>query len=164
MLRLLQAGNLYVYCTNDPLKYVDRAGEDIDEACYDDNPKDDLMPKPEGLPGSYWQAPQPSSGIGYSSYSSFKHYMGPAGEDAQWHHIVEQSQILKSGFPPYMIHHEINLMRLDSFVHKEISRHYSSVRPYTNGLRVRDWLAGKSYAEQYEYGMNALYKIMFGGE
>ena len=38
-------------------------------------------------------------------------------------------------------------------MHKEISRYYSSKQDFTDGKRFRDWLNGKSFDEQMEYGL-----------
>lgn len=36
------------------------------------------------------------------------------------------------------------------------SSYYSSKQPFTNGLTVRNWLSGKSFKEQYDFGMKTL--------
>ena len=38
--------------------------------------------------------------------------------------------------------------------HPKITDHYNLIREHTGGLRVRDWLAGKSFDEQHKYGIN----------
>lgn len=38
----------------------------------------------------------------------------------------------------------------------EISGYYSSIQKETDYMRVRDWLNGKSYEFQYEYGLEVL--------
>lgn len=41
-------------------------------------------------------------------------------------------------------------------IYAKISGYYSSVRNFTGGLRVRDWLSTQSYNDQYEFGLNVL--------
>lgn len=74
--------------------------------------------------------------------------------------IVEQSHILKSGFDPKVIHNPDNIIAVDRNVHVHISAYYSSIQPYTEGQRVRDWLAGQPLNVQYEFGVQKL--IDFG--
>ena len=100
-----------------------------------------------------------AAGTGYSSFSAFKSAQGSAGEGYQWHHIVEQCQIKKSNFSANDIHNTHNIIRIDNSTHGKISGHYSSKTDYTNGMTVRDWLAGKPYQVQYEYGMSVINKM-----
>ena len=37
--------------------------------------------------------------------------------------------------------------------HPKITGHYNLILEETEGLRVRDWLAGKSFDEQQKYGI-----------
>ncbi len=41
-------------------------------------------------------------------------------------------------------------------IHSKISAYYSSIQDFTDGMRVRDWLANKSFQEQFEEGMKIL--------
>lgn len=41
-------------------------------------------------------------------------------------------------------------------MHRKISGYYGSIQSYTNGMKVRDWLAGKSFEEQYQFRINVL--------
>lgn len=100
-------------------------------------------------------------GEGYSSFSQLKNAVGSPGEGKHWHHIVEQSQIEKSGFSPEQVHNTSNIIAVDKATHAQISGYYNTKTfDFTNGLSVRDWLAGKSFEEQYEFGLNVL--RMFG--
>jgi len=51
-------------------------------------------------------------------------------------------------------------MDLDYWVHRKISGFYSSRPEWTGGVRVRDYLAGKSFEYQYDFGMRELQRIM----
>ncbi len=95
--------------------------------------------------------------VGFEKLRDLKKYIGNAGEGNDWHHIVEQSQIGKSGFLPQQIHNTSNIISVDHATHMKISGYYNSTTQYfTNGQRVRDWLAGKSFQYQYEFGLKVL--------
>lgn len=74
----------------------------------------------------------------------------------EWHHIVEQCQIQKSGFAPTSVHNTSNIVSITKETHKPISGYYSSVQPFTNGMIVRNWLAGSSFSSQIEFGKNII--------
>ncbi len=95
----------------------------------------------------------------YDSFHAFKKDNGKAGEGMEWHHIVEQNQIKKSGFSPRDVYSTHNTIALDKSLHKEVSRYYSSKQSFTGGLRFRDWLTGKSFEEQYQWGMYVLNQV-----
>ena len=46
--------------------------------------------------------------------------------------------------------------KLPKDIHRKISGYYSSIQKETDYMRVRDWLNGKSYEFQYEYGLEVL--------
>ena len=94
---------------------------------------------------------------GYKSFNDLKKAIGSAGERKDWHHIVEQSQIEKSGFSPEQIHNTDNIIAVDHATHMKITGYYNTKSfDFTNGLSVRDWLAGQSYEEQYSFGLDVL--------
>jgi phage tail tape-measure protein len=84
------------------------------------------------------------SGIGFTTFQKLKDYLGSTGVGKQWHHIVEQCQEVKSGFANTMINNTKNAIAINSSIHAKINGYYSSIQPFTNGQRVRDWLAGQS--------------------
>lgn len=93
---------------------------------------------------------------GFSSFRALKRFLGDPGEDMDWHHIVEQIQIEKSGFPVELIQNTENVLPVERVVHYQISGYYASIRPFTDGLRVRDWLAGQSFETQFSFGLQVL--------
>lgn len=99
-------------------------------------------------------------GARFSSYSALKKSMGSAGVGKEWHHIVEQCQAAKSGFSTYWINNSNNVIQLSKSVHTKISKYYNSRQSFTHGLKFRDWLAGKDFKTQYEWGIKIL--RMFG--
>ena len=101
-----------------------------------------------------------SAGKGFDTYRQLKNEIGSPGAGNEWHHIVEQSQISKSGFSPQMIQNTNNIMSISKTTHRAISGYYSSVQPFTNGMTVRNWLAGQSFNAQYEFGINVIKMFM----
>lgn len=102
------------------------------------------------------------SNKGYNSLYQVKKAIGSPGQGREWHHIVEQSQIKKSGFDVQMIQNSKNLISIDKGIHRKISDYYNSIDiRLKSGIKVRDWLAGQSYEAQYEFGIKVL--KMFGG-
>ncbi len=95
--------------------------------------------------------------VGYNSFKDLKNAIGSAGEGKHWHHIVEQSQIGKSGFSATKIHNTSNIFAIDAATHAKITGYYNTTTfRFTNGLSVRNWLAGQSYEYQYEFGLKIL--------
>ncbi|MDL4842507.1 SAR2788 family putative toxin [Aquibacillus rhizosphaerae] len=95
-------------------------------------------------------------GKGFKTFPALKKYLGPAGNNKHWHHIVEQSQIKKSGFSASKIHNTKNVIDIDKGIHSKITGHYNSKPSFAKGKTVRDWLAGQSFNEQKNYGLKIL--------
>ena len=91
----------------------------------------------------------------FKTFKALKKHLGSPGKNMQWHHIVEQCQAKKtrSAFDIKEINKVSNVKATPKEVHKEISKYYSSKQDFTGNLTFRDWLNGKSYDEQYEYGI-----------
>ena len=102
-----------------------------------------------------YQARNVKAEEGFTTYYNLKKSIGKAGDGKQWHHIVEQSQIRKSGIDAKLIHNPNNVIPLTQQQHKKISSYYSTKLNGTN-MTVRDYLRGRSFKEQYEYGLNIL--------
>ena len=95
------------------------------------------------------------SGEGFKSFYKAKQYLGSA--DGEWHHIVPQAAIKKSGFSPESIHNVKNLIDLPKEVHKNISGYYLKTNlPFTNGKSVANWLATKPYSYQRHFGLSVI--------
>ena len=95
-------------------------------------------------------------GKGFDTFKELKNEIGSAGPNKEWHHIVEQCQIKKSGFSPRQIHNTKNIIAIDKTIHRQISGYYASKQAMTGGQTVRNWLAGQSYQKQYEFGLQVL--------
>lgn len=82
--------------------------------------------------------------------------------DNVFDHIVEQSQIGRSGFAPEEIHSPYNLNPVSANLNQLKANYYGSIRPFTGGGTVRDWLTGQSFADQYEFGMDIMMRLRNG--
>ena len=101
-----------------------------------------------------------TAGNGFNTFRQLKNNIGSPGVGNEWHHIVEQSQIAKSGFSPQMIQNTNNIMAVSKSTHRAISGYYSSIQPFTNGMIVRNWLAGQSFSAQYQFGLDVIKLFM----
>lgn len=80
-----------------------------------------------------------------------------------WHHIVErcQDKASRSGLATKLINSTGNIISVSKEIHEKISAFYSSVPKdksfvNTGGMVFRDWLNGKSFQQQYEWGLKVL--------
>lgn len=95
--------------------------------------------------------------LGFNTFDALKKHLGSPGEGNHWHHIVEQSQIKKSGFSATEINNTGNVIAVDAATHAKITGYYNTTTfDFTGGLSVRNWLAGQSFEMQYEFGMKVL--------
>ncbi|MGO9836897.1 MAG: RHS repeat-associated core domain-containing protein [Polyangiaceae bacterium] len=101
-----------------------------------------------------------AQGASFTSFGAFKSAVGAAGEDVQWHHIVEQTPGNLARFGSGPIQNTGNLIRLDTAVHRQISGFYSSIQPFSGGATVRSWLSAQPFELQQQFGQDAL--IRFG--
>lgn len=127
--------NDYAYVSNDPVNHIDPSG--LEEIGV-------------GMPG--W-------GQGYNSHPSLTKALGPAGKGRAWHHIVNQNPANISQFGAQSIHNIKNVVNLPhgkGTIHNKITSHYLSKTRDSGNQRVRDWLKGKSFQFQYDYGMRIL--------
>lgn len=82
---------------------------------------------------------------GYSSFSAAKRAMGSPGQGNVFDHVVEQSQIRRSGFAPEDIHNPFNMNPVSARSNQIKANYCSSKQPFTGGKTVRDWLTGQSF-------------------
>jgi hypothetical protein len=102
-----------------------------------------------------------ATGVGYGSFSAFKRAHGLAGDGMQWHHVVEQSQIGRSGLSASRINSTDNLVKLPEDVHAQISAYYSS-RPAGFTTTVRNTLNGLPFEDQYQFGVDIMRRAFAG--
>lgn len=98
-----------------------------------------------------------NQGQGFNTFKELKQHLGSAGSGNYWHHIVEQSQIGKSGFSPNKIQNTNNAIAVEATKHYQITVYYNTTSyEFTKGLSVRNWLTDKAYQFQYDYGIGEL--------
>ena len=155
---------MFAYCRNNPVSRKDITGT-TDVALLEDGTN--LLDEEKSFDGgqinnnsSSYISGEGSPGKGFDTYGQLKKEMGSPGEGNEWHHIVEQSQIVKSGFSPQQVQNTDNVIAVSQTSHRAISGYYSSIQPFTNGVTVRNWLAGQSFSEQYRFGMNVVRTYM----
>ena len=166
--------NLYAYCNDNPVSYIDPNGTDVGWAQsgnrqpygLDHYTLSDYLMMGLALLGPVAKLAgirigvsegAGSAGKGFNSFNALKKELGSAGEGNAWHHIVEQSQIQKSGFSSQQINNTSNVIAVDSATHAKISGYYNSIDAgLSDTLRVRDWLAGQSFETQYQFGKDVL--------
>ena len=93
-----------------------------------------------------------------------KKYLGPPKEGYAWHHIVEQCQtnLNRSGFAAEQVHNLNNIVLIPNgkgSIHSAISRFFSARNDKLGDMVTRNFLNGKSFAEQWEFGMKRLTKF-----
>ena len=100
---------------------------------------------------------------GYSSFSAAKNALGSPGSGNVYDHVVEQSQMGRSGFSAQQIHNPENLNPVPSRLNQVKANYYSSKQFFTGNGTVRDWLSGQSFEDQWTFGMDTTQQI-FSGE
>lgn len=97
-----------------------------------------------------------SGGQGFSSFSSFKHALGPAGENAQWHPIVELTPGNLARFGAQTIHNTENLVPVPIGIHNQVSGFYSLKQPFTGGQTVRQGFSTQPLEAQQQFGRQVM--------
>ena len=111
------------------------------------------------LPGNLARTGTQVIRTSFSSFSSLKRSVGPAGQGNAWHHIVEQTPSNIKKFGAEAIHNIDNIVKVPhgkGQLHQKISGFYSTKQPFTNDQTVRQWVGQKSYQEQYDFGMKVM--------
>ncbi len=85
-----------------------------------------------------------------------------SGKPPSWpaykpHHIVEQTPN-KEKISSELLQGRENIVRIPYYIHRDISDYYSRKDPDLGDVSPRDYLRGKAYKEQYEFGLKILRK------
>jgi hypothetical protein len=86
----------------------------------------------------------------------------PAGDRMVYDHVVEQSQVVRSGFSKGLINSPANLAPVATQVNQQKANYYSTKQDFSYPLTVRDWLTGQSFEAQLDFGLKTL-KTFLGG-
>ena len=87
--------NMFAYCLNNPVRYIDSEGQEATESCYSDDPRDDMFPKVDGAPISPTNGAQQNSQT--SGLSSGRTYSAPPGGGGVSHSITVGSTTVTFG-------------------------------------------------------------------
>lgn len=71
------------------------------------------------------------------------------------HHIVEEGPN-KGNIPDTLLQGKDNIVSIPYYVHRDISDFYSTTNPEYGGKTPREYLRGKSFEEQYQFGIALL--------
>ena len=93
----------------------------------------------------------------FKDEKELKKHLGPAGRNHHWHHIVEKRLARDGVFPPEVIHSTDNIISLPDEVHYCINGEMGSYYQDT-GLRTRIVVSTWTFAEQFNYGLDLIYK------
>lgn len=93
----------------------------------------------------------------FKDEKELKKFLGPAGSKRHWHHIVEKWLARDGIFPPEVIHSTDNIISLPDEVHYCINGEMGSYY-YDTGLRTRIVVSTWTFAEQFNYGLDLIYK------
>lgn len=72
------------------------------------------------------------------------------------HHIVEQTQARREGFPELVINSADNLVKVSTFKHWLITAWYQKPQEELGGLSPREYLRDKNWDTKYRMGIHAL--------
>jgi hypothetical protein len=90
--------------------------------------------------------------IRFRSERELREYLGPAGPNREWHHIVEKRLAENGKFPPEIIH-STDIINLPVEVHRRVSARMSTrERAFDNNIRRR-WIEKRTFGEQYDDGL-----------
>jgi hypothetical protein len=96
----------------------------------------------------------------FPSFSALKRALGPAGPGKVWHHVVEQRTTNIAQFGAGAIHNTSNVVAVTGDVNQKIANFYSSIRRFSGGQTVRQWLGSQSFAEQDAFGRRILDAVL----
>ncbi len=94
--------------------------------------------------------------IRFRTERELREFLGPAGPEREWHHIVEKRLAENGQFPVEIIHNTDNIISLPVEVHRRVSAKMSS-RSEEFGNEVRRLGVEKMpFGDQYNYGLELI--------
>lgn len=100
----------------------------------------------------------------FDTYAAFRKIdlekvYGSAGEGQDWHHIVEQGRNA-GAITISLLQSTKNIVRIPRLLHEELNSFYATKQQIGNESFVpREYLRGKSFEEQYEFGLYAMRRL-----
>ena len=114
-----------------------------------------FYPKMLAAGSTVWSKPNMTQYGGYNSFDALKRFIGSAGTDRQWHHIVSQASSNVTKFGATKIHNVRNVVNLSKPFHEKVVTAYMNSKPggiYGN-LTVGQYIRQFDFNKQYELGM-----------
>ncbi|MBL8583783.1 MAG: hypothetical protein JNL61_16360 [Rhizobiaceae bacterium] len=97
--------------------------------------------------------------IRFRSERELREYLGPAGPDREWHHIVEKRLADNGQFPPELIHSTDNIINLPVRLHRGISARMSRIERRLGNQVVRKEVEKLSFKDQYNFGLKLINEV-----
>ena len=119
-------------------------------------PEDDEFDKDTGRIGPPTPRRPDHPVIRFRSERELRNYLGPAGPNREWHHIVERRLADKGIFPPEQVHSTDNIINLPVEVHRRVTAKMSQVAPNADGRILRSVVEEMSFADQYNFGLRLI--------
>jgi hypothetical protein len=94
----------------------------------------------------------------FNSRDQLLRYLGPTPKGMHWHHIVEEYHAPQFG--QQAIHRTENVVAIPIEEHRRLTAYYQSKPDFAYPNKVREWLRGKSFEEQHEFGMDQLKRVL----
>jgi hypothetical protein len=98
--------------------------------------------------------------IRFRSERELREYLGAAGKDREWHHIVEKRLADNGMFKPEQIHNTDNIINLPVEVHRRVSARMSSRGDEFGGEIQRFWVEKLSFGDQYNHGLDLIERTL----
>lgn len=80
-------------------------------------------------------------------------WFGPAGDGAQYHHIVTQGGANADNIPPLQLQNTENVIILPTLLHEMVNDEYLGPAPDGSNMTLYQWLQTQPYEVQREYGL-----------
>ncbi|YBV98074.1 hypothetical protein M1D80_14860 [Phyllobacteriaceae bacterium JZ32] len=121
-----------------------------------DLPANDLFDEETGRIGPETARRPGHQSLRFRNERELRRYLGPAGRNREWHHIVEKRLAEKGIFPPEQIHSTDNIINLPTDVHRCVSRIMSEKDPMVDNTVMRFWVEKLPFDKQYNHGIRLI--------
>lgn len=119
-------------------------------------PADDKFDKETGRIGPATARRPEHPVLRFKDEDELRRYLGPAGEDREWHHIVEKRLAENGTFPAELIHSTDNIINLPRRVHIQVTSRMNSSIDGPGTPRLRYDVGHRSFEEQYNIGLRLI--------
>ncbi len=100
------------------------------------------------------------NGISYfNNMTTFRRYLGSAGDAMHWGHFVEQNKTNIEQFGKQQIHNTLNVIKMDAPVNRAMNKIYST-KPQGSALTNRQIINQKPYVEQFKFAVKTYLQVM----